>query len=163
MPTASRKRANTGPATVPLDLPSYVQLHECSHELMLATAHDVLLVAWRSPMTVERIQRIEAFTTAVRREIDRFCVLSVVEPDIVAPPDTATRDAAAQLTSTFENCCGGVALAIEGTGLKYLVVRMAIATINFGRVAVGRAECVRHGAGRESLDLPAHDAAHRRA
>lgn len=137
MPTVNRKRGDSGqdlPAAsnsgpVP-KVPSYLQIHECSDELVLAMAHDVLLAVWRSPMTVERIRRIVAFTKQARETQKRFHVLSVVEPAIVAPPDSATRAAASQLSSTFEDCCAGVAMVMEGTGIKHVVLRMAVATIN---------------------------------
>jgi hypothetical protein len=125
MPRASRKR---DPAQ--LDLPEYVHMHECSDELVLAAVHNVIVVVWRSPMTVPRMQRIEAFSKEFSPAHKPFGVLSIVEREIIAPPDPATREAAAQLTTTFQESCAGVALVMEGTSIKHVVLRMALSTLN---------------------------------
>jgi hypothetical protein len=131
MATASGKRSSPrNPAVVEHALPEGVKLLESSADMAIATLHDVMLAVWRKPMSLPCIDRIDSYSKRLRSEHAHFCVFSAVEPSVIVPPDAATRAAAAQLSTTFQDCCVGVAMVLEGTGIKHMVLRMAISTIN---------------------------------
>jgi hypothetical protein len=110
-------------------LPELVELLESSPELAAASASNVLIVAWRGPMTVERVRRVDAWNQRLQSEHGQYGVIAIVEPDNTAAPDAATREETVRLTAKYVGTCAGVALVIEGTGIKHTVIRLAISTI----------------------------------
>lgn len=106
-----------------------MQLYECSDELVFARVHDLMVHLWRSPITSARVQRVETYSERMRAEQRRFCGISLMEVNVLTPPDTAAVKACARLADAFTDCTG-VALVIEGTEVTRMVLRLAFATLS---------------------------------
>jgi hypothetical protein len=89
----------------------------------------IAIAIWRDTPTAAGLERVDSQLVGLTKRHAKFGNVIVMEPKGFGAPDQQGREAHAQLTNKFEAVTFGIAIVIDGSGVKHSLFRFVLTTV----------------------------------